>query len=679
MSDLFAIHCTTCKTRLRVRDASVIGHILACPKCSSMVLVEAPAGWAPPIAGASTPAPSTSAPSAGAKNTSARVLDPSLKETRSDSDFDEVDAIFSGQGSKPVPSTASKVAESPKKPATAAAENPRDTPAPPPPAEAAATVGALPSPAQPDSPLPDADWTAGRVKRFRLLGMLAAAGSMGVALAIGAAFLAASWTSGNRPKEIAANSAPETTDLLPDTTPITDPPTEVDPSIETSPPTEESRKPIAQEEPPEEPDVAPQKLRDPLNLVDDPSEPPTADPLKLDDLRKLSGLIQDDAGPALIEADSTPNPADAGPPVPLEEPEASPARPRPELRKIDLAARLADRFVELEVPEQSLADVIQFLSDFSTIPITLDPQSLVWSRISPATKITARFTNASVQEVLNEVLKPHRLEARTVGDQIVVARSSAVRSIRLPVGDLAGKEAQPQLIEMIEALAAPSTWKSAGGTGSITAQGDSLLVENTELAYGEVMQVCERLRLARGGRTKSVFPPELFALERRTQRAATKLDLPLTLNFGQPTLLVKILERFAEETGTQITVDWQAAGEAGWPPDADATVTLEKTPLRDALVKLLAPMDLTYRVIDGNTLEVTTQQAQLREPEIEAYDVGDLAASDDEAAGLIDRITASLGNMAVLRYDSPSKSLFALAPQPKQEELAELLDSWRTK
>ena len=31
--DLFAITCTTCKSRLRVRDPAAVGQILACPKC----------------------------------------------------------------------------------------------------------------------------------------------------------------------------------------------------------------------------------------------------------------------------------------------------------------------------------------------------------------------------------------------------------------------------------------------------------------------------------------------------------------------------------------------------------------------------------------------------------------------------------------------------------------------
>lgn len=40
----FRITCTTCKARLRVRAPDVIGQIVACPRCQSMVLVEAPPG-----------------------------------------------------------------------------------------------------------------------------------------------------------------------------------------------------------------------------------------------------------------------------------------------------------------------------------------------------------------------------------------------------------------------------------------------------------------------------------------------------------------------------------------------------------------------------------------------------------------------------------------------------------
>src|SRR5437667_12786149 len=43
--DLFSITCTTCKSRLKVRDQAAIGQILACPKCGGMVMVKPPPSW----------------------------------------------------------------------------------------------------------------------------------------------------------------------------------------------------------------------------------------------------------------------------------------------------------------------------------------------------------------------------------------------------------------------------------------------------------------------------------------------------------------------------------------------------------------------------------------------------------------------------------------------------------
>src|SRR5262249_5247527 len=43
--ELFTIQCTTCRARLKVKDESVIGDILACPKCGSMVQVVPPVDW----------------------------------------------------------------------------------------------------------------------------------------------------------------------------------------------------------------------------------------------------------------------------------------------------------------------------------------------------------------------------------------------------------------------------------------------------------------------------------------------------------------------------------------------------------------------------------------------------------------------------------------------------------
>jgi hypothetical protein len=52
----FVIQCTTCKARLKVSDPSLVGDILACPKCDSMVQVVPPAGWSAASVAVAAPA-----------------------------------------------------------------------------------------------------------------------------------------------------------------------------------------------------------------------------------------------------------------------------------------------------------------------------------------------------------------------------------------------------------------------------------------------------------------------------------------------------------------------------------------------------------------------------------------------------------------------------------------------
>lgn len=53
--ELFSIPCSTCGARLKVKSQAAIGQIFNCPKCQSMVLVEPPAGWTPPVIEPATP------------------------------------------------------------------------------------------------------------------------------------------------------------------------------------------------------------------------------------------------------------------------------------------------------------------------------------------------------------------------------------------------------------------------------------------------------------------------------------------------------------------------------------------------------------------------------------------------------------------------------------------------
>src|SRR5437773_6248330 len=91
--DLFSITCTTCKSRLKVRDQAAVGQILACPKCGGMVMIKPPPVW------------SESTEQKSDLPTATEIVGPSaaFNQTLDSSAFDVVDELLSDSPPKVQP------------------------------------------------------------------------------------------------------------------------------------------------------------------------------------------------------------------------------------------------------------------------------------------------------------------------------------------------------------------------------------------------------------------------------------------------------------------------------------------------------------------------------------------------------------------------------------------------
>jgi hypothetical protein len=374
--------------------------------------------------------------------------------------------------------------------------------------------------------------------------------------------------------------------------------------------------------------------------------------------------------------------------------EAAPAEPalsRPAPRKVDVAARLKDRLQQIEFNNAPLHGFLQFLSDYSTISITLDPDVLPWLRLTPQSEVSIRQTNATVAEVLTKALQPIGLSHTIVDDQILVGRiprpGQAPREITLKVGDLGSNPTElERLVNLVEELVEPSAWKAGGGPGTLEIRDKSLVVQQQDRVLFRVVDVCERLRVARGLPLQSSFDPRLFRLATRYERATPQLKQPVSLNFFRPALLIHILQRLSQETDTHLLVDWHAVARVGWNPDATVTMTVADQPLEAALHMLLDPMELTLRAVDDNVLQITTPERIRSTLELEFYPLADLIDAGTSPADLINKITLELGENSfrelggsnVLRYDERSRHLLAVLPQTQHRRLTQQLAAWRS-
>lgn len=155
----------------------------------------------------------------------------------------------------------------------------------------------------------------------------------------------------------------------------------------------------------------------------------------------------------------------------------------------------------------------------------------------------------------------------------------------------------------------------------------------------------------------------------------------MKLNFNRATRLTQILARVGKVADVRILVDWEAVQEAGWTPDALAKLTVDGKSLSETLVLLLGPRDLTYRVIDDGTLEVSTPAAVERHVEWEFYPAGDLLAVDQDPRSLIEQLHDAVGanhfrafgGSGSIRFDTVSRSLLIALPEPQQRRAAQWL------
>ncbi len=738
--EAFALTCTTCKSRLKVRDLAAIGQIMACPKCGGMVLVKPSEAAAPAASDTGETRPDLSNP--------LRPLPPVNSATfaiKSDA-FDDVDELLgnvpprnmvpsptartatpsttagpansvikSPDGKKSSDSQAKTLSQNdisvppvapkstaPKSTAPAAVPNAKPNPQP----QRAAVTPLVPvvvpvAPALLDQAaiapevIPATEAVTG--SPWQYWAMVSASGVLGIVLAIGVVAISIAWFSAP-PKPIA---------LLPPVvpaveTPLTQPPPGVPATITPAtnnnvpanippvqrielPPTPAPPVPMPVTKPPEPMPAE----RDPLGLTE---PPPVEKPLVAanDPLSKFDNILG--GGPA----DPAPAPAAPKPVLPpLEEDPGPPttvvALPKPQARHIEAAARLADPLPAIEISGSPLADFLQVMQDLSTVPITLRPDGLAMIKLTPftpETQVTWKGSATTVGDAIQGALQPLGLEAKIEADQLVIdVASPQLTTMRLSVKDLTLGDEQraSELAAVLQSFVAPESWGDEETQPAITASKDELVVRQHRGALAECVLLIEKLRIARGLRPAGRFDPKLFELTTRSEKAKTLLANPITLNYSQSTPLLRITDRLGKVAGVRILIDWQSLDAAGWNPAAEATLSVEKQPLSTALTDLTRRMELAWRAVDARTVQILSPQTLADRTELEVYPVSDLAK--DNAAGtlLVAKIRTTLGGQSFrdaggrgeLRFDATGKCLLASLSQPQQQQLAVLLSSLR--
>ena len=322
------------------------------------------------------------------------------------------------------------------------------------------------------------------------------------------------------------------------------------------------------------------------------------------------------------------------------------------------------------------------------ISVSFDPDAMQELDVSLHDPISIDVPKTTVGKALEAIAAELKMAVIVENGQIVLTSTAEhredLRPISYSVKDLTGShvEAAADLAALLQRLVAPESWRPNGGRGTVEIAPEALKITQTGHVHYQVLVFCEKLRVARGLPTKSQLArsdPQRFALATRTERAKEVLERVTSIDVSVPAPLGSILDRLKPPAGPEIFIDRPALAAGEVSESKPVKFRADKLPLGEALGKLLDPLELTWRAVDADTLQVTTCKAAAARMELEFYPVGRLLAGQP-AAAWIERITklpgakwAEGGGGGAVYFDPTCQCLIVLQSPPVQRAIAALL------
>ena len=685
----FSIACTTCRTRLRVRDVRILGQILPCPKCGSMVLIE-------------RPSPSGANAGFAASSAAADELSPAPRpQPRSDS-FENIDRLL--EEPLRLPAAASdhrwRTVESQ---ADADETSPREAAS----QFESASVG---------------DWMEGRAATVRSYLLLGGGALAGVSLAFGlAGWVLSRSTQPTPPTE--ARTSSEAAGLSPPAIASSalepaESPAERPTEDDTSHGSEAAVESSSDRSPPPSTtaDIEDDSLMtddDRLAAVDAPVDAePTAEPLDQqasppdaaavealdspsppadDDLAAFAQWLQDPDAALVTSGPPIPDvvPSATEPAEEIQPDEPSMIQPtRSPPIPVDVVARLDESISALQLKDIALNDALRFVTQLSTIPIHLDPDALGRRNLRADRTVNLTVRETTMRGLLDAILEKTGLTWAAREGHVVITTEAESReewvTIRHDVSDLTHGDATATaaLAEWIVQLIEYGTWPGqtdVEAEASCNVEESTLVITHHDTVHYEVLEFCEKLRGARG------LPPRTRILKDRIGMGAARLacgalDQSVSLRLWRDQSINDIAAELGKQASLQILVDWPALYEVGWSPQDMEQLFCEQQTLREVLTTWLRPKGLTYRVIDRQTIEITTPTALADDNDVEFYPVARAAGDVAEILALGQKILAQLGEAAfqpqgtgAVAFDKTSGTLIVSLPQPEQLMVARII------
>ena len=692
----FSIICHSCAARLKVAKPDLIDQTLACPKCGSMIHVQHPDGWKPPI-------PESKG---------------SLSAISSfGNDFDQIEDLLPKAGE---PARQVKQATNRSRPKTQAKSKSEKTrfqkPVPPTDAvvHANGTPNAVRDPALKDQPiLPGQQWASpSAAKRKKLMLMIGSA--IGTVLLVAISIVSIVRLGSETPTEDPARTAvadngnadvdDQANDDVEDNQPVSPPD---DSTTKPEPSTENSNKfldnePTIPQLPIEQKNTGgppPIDLSDPgnnrfsvpdlqvtdpntktnvpagvdPNLTDNATKQPPANTRSLKDVLAAAGISVgelEDVALLLRSFEEARNPK-----FPMD---------KPRKKNLNFQRLMVSPIHKLKTPDGiSLARAARTLSLLSGVPIAIDPRQLSLMGLPANPTLQLELKDETTLSAAEKIAELAGAKATVVGDGILISipadEKKADFKLTFPnVGELTDEEKQG-FLKAIQALIAPNVWARPDDAATIGYEGDTILLNSSVGVQRHIQMLIDRMNAA----TELVANPgNAEATATVTSRWSASESLrskPSGWSVGPDVTLASFLDRVERVNGLTVMVDWPPVLDAGWTPLTMVPGELVEANVGEAINQIAKSMNLKLVGIDEKTLQLTSPSLAREMQDLEVYPLLADWAGKTAPEEIEQLIFNALGqqvqtNFVRVIYEPRCRCLIVVAAQPIQHQVAKLVE-----
>ena len=678
----FSITCHSCAARLKVTRPELIDQTLACPKCGSMINVQHPTGWKPPIP-----------ESKGSLSALSSVV--------SGNDFDQIEDLLPKPGEKvqisPTPNakTVSNLETQPEK-------SRFQNPVPPTNTDSNQT-----GPAQDQPILPGQQWsnpsTQQRKKLMLMIGS-AIATVLLVAITIVSIVRLGGETSdpdgGADQVAVGTSTEPSSGDSTPPpatdasvTQPDSEKPNDDNHFLEET--TDAPQLPIEQKtnfDPAPPVNLDGPRFTAPTIPIDS-SEPPVVDnpPAIVPDVENASGSstasdsksLQDlllDRGILVGEL------ADVA--TLLRSHEDS-SRAKFSVKPVKTKNANFQRLLKLPIRKLdapngiSLARAARTISQLSGVPITVDVRQLSLTGLPANPTLELALKDETTLSAAEKIAKLAGAQATVVGEGISISLPSDQQKtdfkLKFPnVGDLSDEEKQG-FLNSIQALIAPADWNHPTAPATIRFEADTIVLNSSTAVHHHIKMLIARMNASAELTADPKNENAASAVVSRWAASEPLRTQPTRWKAGPDLTLASFLDRIERLHGLAVMVDWAPVRAAGWTSLVQVPGELVEKEVGEAILQLSKAMNLRVVGVDAKTLMLTTSQTANQSLDLEVYPLLADWAGQTKPAEIDQLMSTALGQQVQesfvrVAFEPKCRGLIVVAPQPIQHQVEKLIE-----